>query len=144
MGGRDEFSRAYAGDFANVPGGWQGRVIHDKRYRMGQGSSGGRNARGATWNKLGARGSLDEGPTRGEKGLLNALIPRSSVLRAAHFWRVACIQSRSSMVRQMRGEGLSARFISTTAGYPTNWRSTAGNCSMSRGVLIFSGADLRL
>lgn len=113
-------------------------VLHDKDT-YGQGLA---DAMKATMNKLGTTEVLYEGLTRGEKDF-NALVTklRSSKVDVVYFGGLH--SEAGPLVRQMREQGLDAKFVSGDGIVSNDFVVAAGGAKFVTGVYMTFGADPR-
>ena len=114
-------------------------VIHDKDT-YGQGLA---DATRAQLNKLGVKEVLYEGLTRGEKDF-NALVTKIRASGAEVVYFGGLHPEAGPLVRQMREQGLTAKFMSDDGVVTDELATTAGGPQYVKGVLMTFGADPRL
>lgn len=114
-------------------------VIHDKDT-YGQGLA---DATKAQLNKRGVTEVLYEGLTRGEKDF-NALVTKVRAAGAEVVYFGGCHPEAGPLVRQMREQGLTAKFVSGDCVVTDELVNTAGGAKYTDGVLMTFGADPRL
>ena len=140
MCGRDDQQGVVAGDYiVNVLKAKKVAVIHDKDT-YGQGLA---DATRAQLNKLGVKEVLYEGLTRGEKDF-NALVTKIRASGAEVVYFGGLHPEAGPLVRQMREQGLTARFMSDDGVVTDELATTAGGPQYVKGVLMTFGADPRL
>lgn len=129
-----------AGDYiVNVLKAKKVAVIHDKDT-YGQGLA---DATRAQLNKLGVKEVLYEGLTRGEKDF-NALVTKIRASGAEVVYFGGLHPEAGPLVRQMREQGLTAKFMSDDGVVTDELATTAGGPQYVKGVLMTFGADPRL
>ncbi|MDU3291723.1 MAG: branched-chain amino acid ABC transporter substrate-binding protein, partial [Pseudomonas aeruginosa] len=140
MCGRDDQQGVVAGDYiVKVLKAKKVAVIHDKDT-YGQGLA---DATRAQLNKLGVKEVLYEGLTRGEKDF-NALVTKIRASGAEVVYFGGLHPEAGPLVRQMREQGLTAKFMSDDGVVTDELATTAGGPQYVKGVLMTFGADPRL
>ncbi|TWI52355.1 amino acid/amide ABC transporter substrate-binding protein, HAAT family (TC 3.A.1.4.-) [Pseudomonas duriflava] len=140
MCGRDDQQGIVAGDYiVDQLKAQKVAIIHDKDT-YGQGLA---DATRAQLNKRGVKEVLYEGLTRGEKDF-NALVTkvRSSGAEVVYFGGLHA--EAGPLVRQMREQGVTAKFVSGDGIVTDELVTTAGGAQYVNGVLMTFGADPRL
>lgn len=132
MCGRDDQQGVVAGDYiVKVLKAKKVAVIHDKDT-YGQGLA---DATRAQLNKLGVKEVLYEGLTRGEKDF-NALVTKIRASGAEVVYFGGLHPEAGPLVRQMREQGLTARFMSDDGVVTDELATTAGGPQYVKGVLM--------
>ncbi|PJI46423.1 MAG: branched chain amino acid ABC transporter substrate-binding protein [Pseudomonas sp.] len=140
MCGRDDQQGVVAGDYiVDVLKAKKVAVIHDKDT-YGQGLA---DATRAQLNKRGVKEVLYEGLTRGEKDF-NALVTKIRASGAEVVYFGGLHPEAGPLVRQMREQGVTAKFMSDDGIVTDELVTTAGGPQYVKGVLMTFGADPRL
>ncbi len=140
MCGRDDQQGVVAGDYiVDVLKAKKVAVIHDKDT-YGQGLA---DATKAALEKRGVKEVLYEGLTRGEKDF-NALVTKIRASGAEVVYFGGLHPEAGPLVRQMREQGLTAKFMSDDGIVTDELVTTAGGPQYTKGVLMTFGADPRL
>ncbi|MBM7061256.1 branched-chain amino acid ABC transporter substrate-binding protein [Pseudomonas sp. UL073] len=140
MCGRDDQQGIVAGNYiADTLKAKKVAVIHDKDT-YGQGLA---DATKAQLAKKGIEAVLYEGLTRGEKDF-NALVTKIRAAGAEVVYFGGCHPEAGPLVRQMREQGLNAKFVSGDCVVTDEFVTTAGGAQYTKGVLMTFGADPRL
>lgn len=139
MCGRDDQQGVVAADYiVNVLKAKKVAIVHDKDT-YGQGLAG---AAKTQLNKLGVTEVLFEGLTRGEKDF-NALVTKLRASGAEVVYFGGLYAEAGPLVRQMREQGLTAKFMSGDGIFTEDLLTTAGGPQYTKGVLMTFGADPR-
>src|SRR5690606_38587325 len=139
MCGRDDQQGIVAGDYiVDVLKAKKVAVIHDKDT-YGQGLA---DATRAQLNKRGVKEVLYEGLTRGEKDF-NALVTKIRASGAEVVYFGGLHPEAGPLVRQMREQGLTAKFLSGDGIVTDELATTAGGPQYTNGVMMTFGADPR-
>lgn len=140
MCGRDDQQGVVAGDYiVDTLKAKKVAVIHDKDT-YGQGLA---DATKAQLVKRGVEPVLYEGLTRGEKDF-NALVTKVRAAGTEVVYFGGCHPEAGPLVRQMREQGLDAKFLSGDCVVTDEMVTTAGGPQYTKGVLMTFGADPRL
>lgn len=140
MCGRDDQQGVVAGDYiVDTLKAKKVAVIHDKDT-YGQGLA---DATKAQLEKRGVTPVLYEGLTRGEKDF-NALVTKIRAAGTEVVYFGGCHPEAGPLVRQMREQGLDAKFLSGDCVVTDEMVTTAGGPQYTKGVLMTFGADPRL
>ncbi len=140
MCGRDDQQGIVAGDYiVDTLKAKKVAVVHDKDT-YGQGLA---DATKAQLEKRGVEPVLYEGLTRGEKDF-NALVTKIRGAGAEVVYFGGCHPEAGPLVRQMREQGLDAKFLSGDCVVTDEMVTTAGGPQYTKGVLMTFGADPRL
>ncbi|HHK5284777.1 TPA: branched-chain amino acid ABC transporter substrate-binding protein [Pseudomonas aeruginosa] len=140
MCGRDDQQGVIVGDYIiDTLKGKKIAIIHDKDT-YGQGLA---DAVRAQINKRGTKEVLYEGLTRGEKDF-NALVTKVRALGADIVYFGGLHPEAGPLVRQMREQGVTAKFVSGDGIVTEELVSAAGGPQYVNGVLMAFGADPRL
>ncbi|MDD0843461.1 branched-chain amino acid ABC transporter substrate-binding protein [Pseudomonas sp. Gutcm_11s] len=140
MCGRDDQQGVVAGDYiVDTLKAKKVAVIHDKDT-YGQGLA---DATKAQLEKRGVEPVLYEGLTRGEKDF-NALVTKVRAAGTEVVYFGGCHPEAGPLVRQMREQGLDAKFLSGDCVVTDEMVTTAGGPQYTKGVLMTFGADPRL
>ena len=135
--GRDDQQGIVAADYiVNTLGAKRVAVIHDKDT-YGQGLA---DAMKAHLNELGVTEVLYEGLTRGEKDF-NALVTKIKASDADVVYFGGLHTEAGPLVRQMREQGLSTKFISGDGIVSADFVTAAGGPQFVQGVLNTFGRD---
>ncbi|NWL80654.1 branched chain amino acid ABC transporter substrate-binding protein [Pseudomonas taiwanensis] len=139
MCGRDDQQGIVAGDYiVDVLKAKKVAIIHDKDT-YGQGLA---DATKAQLAKRGVKEVLYEGLTRGEKDF-NALVTKIRASGAEVVYFGGLHPEAGPLVRQMREQGLTAKFLSGDGIVTDELVTTAGGPQYTKGVLMTFGADPR-
>ncbi|GAC1030111.1 branched-chain amino acid ABC transporter substrate-binding protein [Pseudomonas sp. No.21] len=139
MCGRDDQQGIVAGDYiVDVLKAKKVAIIHDKDT-YGQGLA---DATKAQLAKRGVKEVLYEGLTRGEKDF-NALVTKIRATGAEVVYFGGLHPEAGPLVRQMREQGLTAKFLSGDGIVTDELVTTAGGPQYTKGVLMTFGADPR-
>ncbi|WP_271409436.1 branched-chain amino acid ABC transporter substrate-binding protein [Pseudomonas sp. Q1-7] len=139
MCGRDDQQGIVAGDYiVDVLKATKVAIIHDKDT-YGQGLA---DATKAQLAKRGVKEVLYEGLTRGEKDF-NALVTKIRAAGAEVVYFGGLHPEAGPLVRQMREQGLTAKFLSGDGIVTDELVTTAGGPQYTQGVLMTFGADPR-
>ncbi|WP_375740391.1 branched-chain amino acid ABC transporter substrate-binding protein [Pseudomonas boanensis] len=139
MCGRDDQQGIVAGDYIiDVLKAKKVAIIHDKDT-YGQGLA---DATKAQLAKRGVKEVLYEGLTRGEKDF-NALVTKIRATGAEVVYFGGLHPEAGPLVRQMREQGLTAKFLSGDGIVTDELVTTAGGPQYTKGVLMTFGADPR-
>ncbi|HGE8300746.1 TPA: branched-chain amino acid ABC transporter substrate-binding protein [Serratia marcescens] len=114
-------------------------VIHDKDT-YGQGLA---DAAKAAMNKRGVKEVLYEGLSRGEKDF-NALVTKIASVKPDVVYFGGCHPEAGPLVRQMREQGVTAKFFSGDCVVTEELVTAAGGPQYTNGVLMTFGNDPRL
>ncbi|GGK00552.1 branched-chain amino acid ABC transporter substrate-binding protein [Pseudomonas matsuisoli] len=140
MCGRDDQQGTIAGDYiVDTLKATKVAVIHDKDT-YGQGLA---DATRAQLNKRGVKEVMYEGLTRGEKDF-NALVTKIRASGADVVYFGGLHPEAGPLVRQMREQGVTAKFVSGDGIVTDELVGTAGGPQFVDGVLMTFGADPRL
>ena len=139
MCGRDDQQGIVAGDYiVDVLKATKVAIVHDKDT-YGQGLA---DATKAQLAKRGVKEVLYEGLTRGEKDF-NALVTKIRASGAEVVYFGGLHPEAGPLVRQMREQGLTAKFLSGDGIVTDELVTTAGGPQYVKGVLMTFGADPR-
>ncbi|WP_313514729.1 branched-chain amino acid ABC transporter substrate-binding protein [Pseudomonas sp.] len=139
MCGRDDQQGVVAGDYiVDTLKAKKVAVIHDKDT-YGQGLA---DATKMELNKRGVKEVLYEGLTRGEKDF-NALVTKIRSTGAEVVYFGGLHAEAGPLVRQMREQGVTAKFVSGDGIVTDEFVGTAGGAQYAKGVLMTFGADPR-
>jgi branched-chain amino acid transport system substrate-binding protein len=139
MCGRDDQQGIVAGDYiVDTLKATKVAIIHDKDT-YGQGLA---DATKAELAKRGVKEVLYEGLTRGEKDF-NALVTKIRASGAEVVYFGGLHPEAGPLVRQMREQGLTAKFLSGDGIVTDELVTTAGGPQYTNGVLMTFGADPR-
>ena len=137
MCGRDDQQGIVAGDYiVDVLKAKKVAIIHDKDT-YGQGLA---DATKAQLNKRGVKEVLYEGLTRGEKDF-NSLVTKIRASGADVVYFGGLHPEAGPLVRQMREQGVTAKFVSGDGIVSADLVTTAGGAQYTKGVLMTFGAD---
>jgi len=137
MCGRDDQQGIVAGNYiVDVLKAKKVAVIHDKDT-YGQGLA---DATKAQLNKRGVKEVLYEGLTRGEKDF-NSLVTKIRASGADVVYFGGLHPEAGPLVRQMREQGVTAKFVSGDGIVSEDLVTTAGGPQYTKGVLMTFGAD---
>jgi branched-chain amino acid transport system substrate-binding protein len=140
MCGRDDQQGIVAGDYiVDTLKASKVAVIHDKDT-YGQGLA---DATRAQLNKRGVKEVMYEGLTRGEKDF-NALVTKIRASGAEVVYFGGLHAEAGPLVRQLREQGVTAKFVSGDGIVTDELVGTAGGPQYVDGVLMTFGADPRL
>ncbi|TBV07325.1 branched-chain amino acid ABC transporter substrate-binding protein [Phytopseudomonas dryadis] len=140
MCGRDDQQGIVAGDYiVDVLKASKVAVVHDKDT-YGQGLA---DATKVQLNKRGVKEVMYEGLTRGEKDF-NALVTKIRASGAEVVYFGGLHAEAGPLVRQMREQGVTAKFVSGDGIVTDELVGTAGGAQYTDGVLMTFGADPRL
>ncbi|UCJ18450.1 branched-chain amino acid ABC transporter substrate-binding protein [Pseudomonas sp. MM211] len=140
MCGRDDQQGIVAGDYiVDQLKATKVAVVHDKDT-YGQGLA---DATRAQLNKRGVKEVMYEGLTRGEKDF-NALVTKIRASGAEVVYFGGLHAEAGPLVRQMREQGVTAKFVSGDGIVTDELVGTAGDPQYVDGVLMTFGADPRL
>ncbi|SEP45413.1 branched-chain amino acid ABC transporter substrate-binding protein [Pseudomonas sp. Snoq117.2] len=137
MCGRDDQQGIVAGDYiVDTLKAKKVVIIHDKDT-YGQGLA---DATKAQLNKRGVKEVLYEGLTRGEKDF-NSLVTKIRASGADVVYFGGLHPEAGPLVRQMREQGVTAKFVSGDGIVSADLVTTAGGPQYTKGVLMTFGAD---
>jgi branched-chain amino acid transport system substrate-binding protein len=140
MCGRDDQQGNIAGDYiVDVLKSTKIAIVHDKDT-YGQGLA---DATRTQLNKRGVKELMYEGLTRGEKDF-NALVTKIRASGADVVYFGGLHAEAGPLVRQMREQGVTAKFVSGDGIVTDELVGTAGGKQYVNGVLMTFGADPRL
>ena len=94
-------------------------------------------------NKRGVKEVLYEGPSRGEKDF-NALVTKIASVKPDVVYFGGCHPEAGPLVRQMREQGVTAKFFSGDCVVTEELVTAAGGPQYTNGVLMTFGNDPRL
>src|SRR5690606_4386517 len=139
MCGRDDQQGVVAGDYiVDTLKASKVAILHDKDT-YGQGLA---DATRAQLAKRGVKEVLYEGLTRGEKDF-NALVTKLRATGAEVVYFGGLHPEAGPLVRQMREQGLTAKFLSGDGIVTDELATTAGGPQYTNGVMMTFGADPR-
>lgn len=140
MCGRDDQQGNIAGDYiVDILKATKVAIVHDKDT-YGQGLA---DATRVQLNKRGVKEIMYEGLTRGEKDF-NALVTKIRASGADVVYFGGLHAEAGPLVRQLREQGVTAKFVSGDGIVTDEFVGTAGGAQYVDGVLMTFGADPRL